>query len=394
MEFDQNMPDLTDNFPIPEPPAPLPPVPDFQQNPQVPSAETSTQVPEPPAPVPPAAPPRPPMNPRFAKDFERIMALPPISREEAEGCRHKLEKRWYRRLIELNILMIVCVLIAVCANLQNYKTKTEELTAHVVADVLKATEESDSEETDESSDSDSDDDDDDYYDDFVDDFPSELQLFFYGIFALVIGYISLYTMQASLKAFSVKITKRNFPEIYQLIFCYAQRLGMEKVPDAYIIQQSGVLNAFSAFIFKRQYIQINSEIFETAYREHHDLNALAFIIAHEMSHIYYGHATLHYNLPIWFSMNFPLFGQIASRTREYSCDRLAQRLTDYDGIEAMLILMVDRHLYKMVDKQDYIDETVRETGFFMWLTNLFSTHPIMPKRIRALAMWIGNGELY
>ena len=30
----------------------------------------------------------------------------------------------------------------------------------------------------------------------------------------------------------------------------------------------------------------------------------------------------------------------------------------------------------------------------LWLVNLFSTHPIMTKRIRALADWNGSGELY
>ena len=197
-----------------------------------------------------------------------------------------------------------------------------------------------------------------------------------------------------MRASSVKITLRNFPEIYSLIESYAWRLGMKQVPDAYIVQQSGVLNAFSAYLFKKQYIEINSEIFEVAYREHQDIDALAFIIAHEMSHIYYGHATLHYNVPIWFSMNFPIVGAIASRTREYSCDRLAQHLTYNDGLEAMFLLMVDRHLYKMVDKQDYLDNAVKESGFFMWLLNFFASHPIMPKRVLALARREGSGDLF
>lgn len=358
---DHNMPDLTDEplpLPVPEP--------------------TESDVPEQPLPPP---------VPQYANDFERMMALPPISKQEAESCRHRLEKRWYRRLIIINILLIVTVLLMVLTSLSDYREKMNELSEHIIADMLESASDADA-------DAEEDAETDDYYEEFVNDFPIELQLLGYGFALLVIGYLSLYLTLANVKASSVKITQRNFPEIYQLIFCYAQRLGMERVPDAYIVQQSGVLNAFSSFIFRRQYIQINSEIFEVAYREHKDLNALGFVIAHELSHIYYGHATLHYNLPIWFSMNVPLFSAIASRTREYSCDRLAQRLTNYDGMEAIIMLMVDRHLYKMVDKQDYIDQTAREGGFFLWLVNLLSTHPIMPKRIRALAMWHGSGELY
>ena len=139
---------------------------------------------------------------------------------------------------------------------------------------------------------------------------------------------------------------------------------------------------------------INAEIFEVAYREHHDMDALNFVIAHEMSHIYYGHATLHYNLPIWFAMRIPVIGAIASRTREFSCDRLAQRLTGVDGIDSMLMLTVDRHLYKMVDKEDYLKELRGMKGFFIWFVNMIADHPIMSKRIPALQEGRGSGKVY
>lgn len=391
MEHDPFMQPLEDEFMQPEP---------------------ETAVPEPEQP--PAEKPAPeiPMPTVFERDYQRMMALPPISKQEAESCRHSHEKRWYRRLIEINILMIVTVVLMVFGNLDSYREKISEFRTHLTAEIMESLhskEESGSEadaeetadageqdDTDSETDEDTDkkDDTEEYMTEFIEDIPIELRILVYGIVTLIFGYLGLYMALASVKASAVKITQKNFPEIYQLIFSYAQRLGMKKVPDAYIVQQGGVLNAFSSFIPHRQFIVINTEIFEVAYREHQDLNALSFIIAHELSHIYYGHATLHYNLPIWFSMNAPLFGQIASRTREYSCDRLAQRLTNYDGLDAMLILMVDRHLYTLIDKQDYVDQTINERGFFLWLLNLISTHPIMPKRIRALVRWSGSGELY
>ena len=124
------------------------------------------------------------------------------------------------------------------------------------------------------------------------------------------------------------------------------------------------------------------------------MDALAFVIAHELAHIYYGHATLHYVMPILFAQCIPPFRAIASRTREYSCDRLAQRLVGKDGLDAMLALVVDRHLYKMVDKQDYIEEMRERKGFFLWIVNMFADHPIMNKRILALVDGKGSGRLY
>ena len=300
-----------------------------------------------------------------------------ITKKEANACRHKAEKRWYRRLVVLNILIIVVVLAMLASGLEEIKEwaglveeqVSEQFSEDYVEDKTQ------------------------YRYDPMADIPFELELVVYGIIFFVVLIPALYYMYAQYRTMALRITEKNFPEVYQLIEEYARRLGI-KTPKAYVMQQNGIINAFSAFLPRRQWICIHSELFEVAYREHKDMNALAFIIAHEISHIYYGHATLHYNLPILFSSSIPLFGQIASRTREFSCDRLAQRLTNYDGVRAIMMLIVDRHLYPMVDVQDYVNTTINERGFFLWLINLLSTHPTMPKRLRALIQWNGSGELY
>lgn len=367
------------------------PIPMQQPGNPAPVQQNTNPVQPPPVNTPSAPPPQQPpaYTTPWSAAAQRILSLPPIAKAEAEGCRHRLEKRWYRRLIELNILLIVSVLALVISNIPEYSKKYDELYDHMLSDITAVL-------TDDGTESDDEDDEeeDDYYEKLADDMPLELEALGYGLLVLIVGYLGLYFYFAQARLYSVRITQRNFPEIYAIIDSYAKRLGMKKTPDAYIQQANGVLNAFSSFIFRRQYILINTEIFEAAYREHRDLDSVAFIIAHEISHIYYGHATLHYNVPIWFSMNFPLFGAIASRTREYSCDRLAQLLTDSDGIDAMLMLLVDRHIYKSVDKIDYLENAVQEGGFFAWFVNLIATHPVPTKRIRALTVRRGNGELY
>lgn len=304
-----------------------------------------------------------------------------ISKEEAEKCRHHLEKRWYRRLIELNFLMIIVTCSIVFSRIPRYEKLAKQVWTQVNEEIQEdINEDQKIEEQKEKVDE--------------DDIPFELEVFCYGILTLVAGYLSLYIYYAYIRSMSLRITEHNFPEMYERIEKYAKMLGMEEIPRVYVMQSNGVLNAFSTFIYKKQYIEINSEIFESAYREHHDIDSVSFVIAHELAHIYYGHATLHYNLPIWFSMRIPLFGSIASRAREYSADRLAQRITGTDGVEAMLLLMVDRHLYKMVDREDYLREAEQQKGFFLWLVNLFEDHPVMCKRIRALDAGEGSGELY
>ncbi len=300
-----------------------------------------------------------------------------ITKKEADACRHKAEMRWYRRLVVLNVLIIIAVIAVLVCNFAEIKNwaelvitqAKEEFSADYVEDKTQ------------------------YRYDAFQDIPLELEIFAYGVLIMIIVIPVLYYMYAQYRSMALRITEKNFPEVYALIEEYAHRLGI-KVPKAYVVQQNGVLNAFSAYLPRRQWICIHSELFEVAYREHKDKDALAFIIAHEMAHIYYKHATFGYYLSIIFSQIIPILGTTASRAREYSCDRLAQRLTGTDGLDAMLVLVVDRHLYKLVDKEDYIEDMRSQRGFFLWVFNLLADHPVMCKRIVALAEGRGSGKLY
>lgn len=297
-----------------------------------------------------------------------------LSKKEIKSCRHKAEKRWYRRLVFINLLMVIIVVWSCIENFdKNMKRANEEiLTFH---EYMKSTEEIQAPSLDE-------------------EIPIEVQGLFVGIIMLGIFPFAINVLYAASRTKAIKITNKNFPEIYDIIIEHSKKLGLKKVPEAYVAQENGLLNAFAAFIIRKQYIQINADLFEIAYREHEDIDSISFIIAHELAHIKLRHATLWYNLPILYSSGLPIFGSTASRAREYSCDRLAQKLTGIDGVDAMMALMAGKHLYKQVDVEDYIESTKNVKGFFVWCYNLGASHPIMTKRIRALIAREGSGKLY
>lgn len=323
----------------------------------------------------------------YEMDEEQRRAV--ITKEVAEGCRHRLEKCWYRRLVELNLLIIIVVVTIFAVNLKQNRELADRAVSQFKTELEQIMSGSEAEE-DAGEDQPVRDEEESVT---VNDIPFEVTALFTGIVSYIGICFVIYYFYANYCANSLRITEKNFPEVYALIEEYAHRLGIA-VPKAYVTQENGVLNAFSAFLIRKQWICIHSEIFEVAYREYRDMDALAFVIAHEMAHIYYGHSTFRYNLWILFSNALPILGATASRTREYSCDRLAQRLTGTDGLDAMLMLVVDRHLYKMVDKEDYIEEMRKRKGFFLWAVNLAADHPVMCKRAVALADGTGSGKLY
>ncbi|MDE7423019.1 MAG: M48 family metallopeptidase [Lachnospiraceae bacterium] len=325
-----------------------------------------------------------------------------LSKKEIESCRHKSEKRWYRFLCILNAIIIIGVIGCMVALLpkkvdefkQNVSKYAEEIgtTLDEATGNTKEGESGKQEKSKKKAEKNED-----KGQDEVSFSEEEDSIFSYciiAVIAFIIFPLALNFMYQQYRTMSIRITPKNFPDIYERVELYAKRLGMKKAPEAYIIQQNGILNAFSAFIIRKQYIEIYADIFEIAYREHKDLDSISFVIAHEMAHIHYKHATFGYNFKMLFSSAIPILGSTASRAREYSCDRLAQKLTGNDGIEAMFSLMAGKHLYKMVDKEDYLEYAKSVKGIFVWAANLVADHPIMTKRIVALEKGEGSGKLY
>jgi len=303
-----------------------------------------------------------------------------MGKKEIKKCRHKAERRWYRRLVILNFIIIFGIVSWFVSESSNNKKYFNELgtvaTTYVNEDsagVDKANKELNKK---------------------INEAPDSIGMFFTIMGLLIFLPLAVSYAYAGYRSMSIRITEKNFPEIYYIAKEYADRLGMKKVPTVYMIQGNGILNAFSAFIPFKQYIELYADLVEVAYREHHDIETLRFLIAHEMAHIYLGHAKFYYNYSILFSNMIPILSSTASRAREYSCDRIAQKLSGSDGIDAMMSLTAGIHLYKYIDKDDYIEHAKSVKGFFVWCFNLVSTHPVTSKRVLALQMQEGSGKLY
>lgn len=210
----------------------------------------------------------------------------------------------------------------------------------------------------------------------------------------VLMLVQLYQLYANQMSYSIRVSEKNFPEIYAKVKEYTWLLRLRKEPEVYVQQMNGQLNAFTAWVPGKAFIQLNAEIVDLAYMEHKDFEPVYFILAHEMGHIYLHHVQIYYT--IWAVLvNFiPLLGSnillpALSRSREYSSDRVAQALTGGVGQEdCMMLLAAGRHAYKYVDTREYLRNITADHNsierFARWCTNLAASHPIMPFRVRAI----------
>ncbi len=216
-----------------------------------------------------------------------------------------------------------------------------------------------------------------------------------SLIALVVLMLAaMYSIYADQMSYSIRVSERNFPEIYAKVKEYTWLLGLRKEPEVYVQQMNGQLNAYTAWVPGKAFIQLNAEVVDLAYMEHKDFEPVFFILAHEMGHISLHHVQIYY--AIWpILANFiPVIGSnillpALSRSREYSCDRVAQALTGGVGQEdCMMLLTAGRHAYKYVDTREYLGNIMAGHNFIerfaRWCTNLIASHPIMPFRVQAI----------
>ncbi|NHN31842.1 M48 family metallopeptidase [Paenibacillus agricola] len=217
-----------------------------------------------------------------------------------------------------------------------------------------------------------------------------------GIIYIVIGIIATLIlhglMVAGIRSSGVKLTERQFPEVYEQVQILCRQMDIVQVPDVFIIQSGGVLNAFATRFFGRNFVVLYSEIFELI--EQGNEKELSFVLAHELAHIKRKHMTK--QLLILPALWIPFLGNAYSRSCEFTCDRIA---TAYIGdaqaaIRGLTILAVGKKLFSQVNIPDYLEQSYHERGFFIGWYRLMSTHPPLPNRINEILRFQAYPHLF
>ncbi|WP_052015577.1 M48 family metallopeptidase [Alkalihalobacillus hemicellulosilyticus] len=196
----------------------------------------------------------------------------------------------------------------------------------------------------------------------------------------------------SIKGNGVKITESQFPDIHQKLVHYCQEMNIKKVPDMFVIESMGILNAFATRFWGNNMVVIYSEAFELARQQNEE--ELDFIIAHELAHIKHHH--------VWKSILvtparlIPILSQAYSRACEYTCDREATYIIQNPEAakRALTILGIGKVLFKDVNTVAYRQQIETESHFGVWLSEIFSSHPLTPKRIQSIALFSGSTDGY
>jgi Zn-dependent protease with chaperone function len=204
------------------------------------------------------------------------------------------------------------------------------------------------------------------------------------VYAVMIGvflFVMHLALVARVRGNGVRIGPTQFPEIHAAVERLAQRIGMKTVPEAYLIQGGGVLNAFATRFGRSDMVILYTDLLEACGDDH---GARDMIIAHELGHLACGH--VRWNFAIAPAMLVPFLSGALSRAREYTCDRYgrAGAGSAESAVLGMTLLAAGGRFGRQLDRRTLMTQRAALNTGWMTIGEWLSTHPPIVKRIAQL----------
>lgn len=205
-------------------------------------------------------------------------------------------------------------------------------------------------------------------------------------------------------ATGIHVSRNTYPELYAIVEECAAKLNIP-VPYVIISDQVKGINACTAGTDQFAFIAISSMLPLVLNQDE-----LKFVIGHECGHLALGHVVYHTALSMMGAAGglLPLVGNIIAKTISYPLNAWSRR-SEISADRAGLICCGDvqvakRSLFKLeagllnissVDIDAYVSESeaMLENSTFGKLGEFFMSHPIIPKRIKAIDLF-ANSVVY
>jgi Zn-dependent protease with chaperone function len=212
----------------------------------------------------------------------------------------------------------------------------------------------------------------------------------YGVFFALLLFMMHGIMIGNVRGNGVRVTATQFPALHAAVVRHAEVLGMKQMPDVFLLQAGGLLNAFATRFLGRDFVVLYSDVLAMAEREGQAV--VGWIVAHELAHVRRGHLKRRWMItPARF---IPYLGAAYSRACEYTCDRIAAHCQPDGAVDGLLALAAGPELYRRVDAREFAEQVHTEGGFWVRRAELLATHPTLPKRMAAVIAAGANVPAY
>lgn len=208
----------------------------------------------------------------------------------------------------------------------------------------------------------------------------------YGAIWLLIAVLGLIRLAlhshliSHLQGNASRVSAEQFPQLHERMLACCQIVGLDKIPELYVMTGNGVLNAFATRFLRRDYVVLLSDVVDAL---QDDEQALQFYIGHELGHIAQKHLTRHWwLLPV---MMTPLLATAYARAREYSCDQYGLACSDLrSATVALALLAAGGGSRRGFNVDAYCAQSQASGGFWMAFNELNNDYPWLSKRLSRL----------
>lgn len=199
------------------------------------------------------------------------------------------------------------------------------------------------------------------------------------LFSPIIAYFANKKAMAIIHGSGICINENQMPQIHDCVVQFCDRLGLQKIPEVYLVEDS-VLNAAAVKFGKRDVILLTDDMIHGCLINE-TKNTLGFVLGHELAHISLGH------LGTFRTMLKQAFKKL-SRLDEFSADAVAMALVGDKkaAIMGLMILTAGSHIVPYVNAQQLVKQSQEvEQNKYSKKAERALTHPLMLRRIYQLA---------
>ena len=204
---------------------------------------------------------------------------------------------------------------------------------------------------------------------------------FYVAFIGLFLFFAHAVFVAHIRGSGVRLGTNQFPELFQRVELLAAQMGITSMPEAYLMEAGGTLNAFATRFLRSRLIVLYTDLLDAC---GDDTAARDMVIAHELGHIKAGHFR-----GMWFlapGMMIPFLGTIYSQAREFTCDRYGAALCgDEEGsLRGLAILAAGKNHGRLVNLEQFAHQRILLDTGWMTVGKWLSSHPPLCDRIAAI----------
>lgn len=216
-------------------------------------------------------------------------------------------------------------------------------------------------------------------------FVGKIRKILVGEIALIFSPLALVIARNSLRGFisgnSIRLSKDQLPQIYEVLEKYCDKLGIRDVPELYISERAISDFSMACSAWRHDFIVLNTVLLDPNIEDR--LPVIGFAIGRELGALRLGYTKWWNELLLCYVNILPFFNKLISRLRTYSCDRYGAFLTP-DGLSGLIVLSAGPFMLKHVNVKEYVKRVQEYGGIWEKMSEGKNKTPHISNRIKAL----------